>query len=105
MRVVEPPAELVVLESPGCGSARGNWALFVTAGLLITVLIGGAVNGKLTSSQGGEYFNIARALYHGHGYANPFGRMDGPTAWMAPVFPTLLAGLHWLGEGNREVVT
>ena len=42
---------------------------------------------------GAEYLNIARALATGRGYSDPFGVASGPTAWMPPVYPVLLAGL------------
>jgi hypothetical protein len=42
---------------------------------------------------GGEYFNIARALVDGRGFADPFGEATGPTAWMPPLYPALLAAL------------
>ncbi|HEY4105589.1 MAG TPA: hypothetical protein VGM44_16940, partial [Polyangiaceae bacterium] len=42
---------------------------------------------------GGEYYNIAAALAEGRGYSDPFGALDGPTAWMPPAFTFLLAAL------------
>jgi hypothetical protein len=53
---------------------------------------------------GAEYFNIAKALVAGQGYANPFPERTGPTAWMPPVLPFLLAGLLWLCDGNKDAV-
>ena len=38
-----------------------------------------------------ETGNIALALSQGHGYANLFRSATGPTAWLAPVYPTLLS--------------
>jgi hypothetical protein len=61
------------------------------------------VNANENGHLGGEAFNIARALTDGKGYADPFNRPTGPTAWMPPVVPTLEAGLLWLG-GNRDAV-
>jgi hypothetical protein len=40
---------------------------------------------------GGEYFNIAQAIVDGRGFADPFGEATGPTAWMPPLFPAILA--------------
>jgi len=105
MRTADASAEWVLAEPRTDEPVRRRWLPCATAALLSAILIGLAVYGKLTSRQGGEYFNIARALYNGHGYSNPFGRMDGPTAWMAPVFPWLLAALHWAAEGDRDTVT
>jgi hypothetical protein len=52
---------------------------------------------------GGEYFCIARALVSGRGFADPFGRGTGPTAWMPPALPTILAALLWT-FGDRDAV-
>jgi hypothetical protein len=53
---------------------------------------------------GTEYGNIARALLQGRGFADPFSRRSGPTAWMPPVLPLLLAGFFWISEGDGDVV-
>jgi hypothetical protein len=42
---------------------------------------------------GAEYYLIARALVEGEGFSNPFAADTGPTAWMAPLYPALLAVL------------
>lgn len=43
-----------------------------------------------------ESGNIAASLATGHGFASPLGIPSGPTAWVAPVYPTLLAGIFRL---------
>jgi hypothetical protein len=40
-----------------------------------------------------ETGNIAYSLAQGKGYSNPFRRDTGPTAWLTPVYPLLIAGL------------
>ncbi|HVW84280.1 MAG TPA: glycosyltransferase family 39 protein [Bryobacteraceae bacterium] len=40
--------------------------------------------------------NIAYSLATGHGFASPFRVDTGPTAWMTPVYPLLLAGIFRL---------
>jgi Dolichyl-phosphate-mannose-protein mannosyltransferase len=40
-----------------------------------------------------ETGNIAFALVQGHGFADVFRSSTGPTAWLAPVFPLLLAAI------------
>ncbi len=40
---------------------------------------------------GFEAGRIAQSLVNGHGYGNPFNGVSGPTAWLPPVFPLLLA--------------
>lgn len=41
----------------------------------------------------GETGRIARSLAEGRGFGNPFFAETGPTAWLAPVFPALLAAV------------
>jgi hypothetical protein len=40
---------------------------------------------------GAEYYFIAKAITSGKGFSNPFQEDTGPTAWMPPVYPFLLA--------------
>jgi Dolichyl-phosphate-mannose-protein mannosyltransferase len=40
-----------------------------------------------------ESGNIARSLATGHGFSSPFLVDTGPTAWMTPLFPLVLAGI------------
>lgn len=40
-----------------------------------------------------EAGNIAASLATGHGFSSPFRIETGPTAWMTPVYPALLAGI------------
>jgi 4-amino-4-deoxy-L-arabinose transferase-like glycosyltransferase len=45
---------------------------------------------------GYEMGRIARALATGYGYANPFNGHTGPTAWIPPLYPLLLAAVFKL---------
>jgi hypothetical protein len=38
-----------------------------------------------------ETGSIARSVATGNGFSNPFGRNTGPTAWLTPVYPLLVA--------------
>jgi hypothetical protein len=40
---------------------------------------------------GFEAGRIARSVATGHGYANPFNGVSGPTAWLTPLYPLLMA--------------
>ncbi len=40
---------------------------------------------------GGEYYNIAKAIVAGKGFSDPFNVTTGPTAWMPPLYPFILA--------------
>lgn len=45
---------------------------------------------------GYETGRIARSIVEGHGFGNPISVPSGPTAWLTPVYPYLLAGLFKL---------
>ncbi len=45
---------------------------------------------------GWEMARIARALDTGYGYADPFHGHTGPTAWVTPLYPLLIAGVFKL---------
>ena len=62
------------------------------------------VNVNANRHLGGEYFNMAQSLRAGEGFAHPFDRPTGPTAWQPPVLPLLLAGLLWACDDNRDAV-
>jgi hypothetical protein len=62
------------------------------------------VNANDNRHLGGEYFRIAQALRSGRGFADPFGDETGPTAWMPPVYPVLLAGFLHVCGGDRDAV-
>jgi hypothetical protein len=39
---------------------------------------------------------LANSLLHGQGYSSPFGGWTGPTAFIAPGYPTLIAAIFWV---------
>ncbi len=45
---------------------------------------------------GWEMGRIARALVTGYGFADPFSGHTGPTAWVGPLYPLLMAGVFKL---------
>ncbi|HVZ60245.1 MAG TPA: hypothetical protein VG892_05620 [Terriglobales bacterium] len=45
---------------------------------------------------GVETGSIAASIATGHGFSSPFGSPTGPTAWIGPVYPYLLAGIFKL---------
>lgn len=53
---------------------------------------------------GAEYWSIAQSLHAGRGYADPFREPTGPTAWMPPALPAVLAALLWACEGDSDGV-
>jgi hypothetical protein len=51
---------------------------------------------------GWEVGRIARSLVEGQGYANPFNGPSGPTAWLSPLYPLLVAlGFKLFGVYSR----
>ncbi len=62
------------------------------------------VNVNANKHLGGEYFQIAKALVAGNGFADPMDQPSGATAWQPPVYPLLMAGLLWMLDGSREAV-
>ncbi len=61
---------------------------------LATILVGHTYKIRVD----GDHFNfgfeggrIARSLVTGQGYANPFNGTSGPTAWLPPLYPLLIA--------------
>jgi hypothetical protein len=59
---------------------------------------------SLLDHLGGEHRSIAEALVAGRGFADPFHDRTGPTAWMAPVLPSLQAFLLALGGIKLTVI-
>src|ERR1700741_3911824 len=54
---------------------------------------------------GQEAGNVAWAMALGHGFSAPLNGMQGPTAWVAPVYPILLAlGFKLLSMNPYHVV-
>jgi Dolichyl-phosphate-mannose-protein mannosyltransferase len=45
---------------------------------------------------GPEIVNIAQSISSHKGFSSPFGVESGPTAWIPPVYPALVAGIFWL---------
>ena len=78
------------------GVVAAPWVIFwVGFGLRVVVILVGHTY-RIRTSQGNFDFGfeagrIARSLATGHGYANPFNGMSGPTAWLPPVYPLLMA--------------
>jgi len=77
-------------------SFRAPKAIFWTAfGLrLAVILIGHTYKVRVDQQHfnfGFEAGRIARSLVTGHGYANPFNGQSGPTAWLPPLYPLLMA--------------
>jgi hypothetical protein len=69
---------------------------WVAFGLRVVAILVGHTY-RIRTSQGNFDFGfeagrIARSLVTGQGYANPFNGVSGPTAWLPPLYPLLMAG-------------
>jgi 4-amino-4-deoxy-L-arabinose transferase-like glycosyltransferase len=80
---------------------RAPWLIF-WVGFLVRVLyitLAHTYRVRLTQDHfqfGWEMGRIARALVTGYGYADPFVGHTGPTAWVPPLYPLLLAAIFKL---------
>jgi hypothetical protein len=77
---------------------RAPWSVFWVGFLLRVAYITLAHTYRVRLSEdhlqfGWEMGRIARALVTGFGYADPFTGHSGPTAWVPPLYPLLLAGV------------
>ena len=81
-------------ESLLCASARPA-AVALAAALALLVCWSGLVSPP-GAIAGAEQGHIAVALASGRGYADPFGTPSGPTAWVPPFNPVLMAAVFKL---------
>lgn len=82
--------------SPGDSIASPRWLIFLVAFGLRLIVIGFLVGDQLVPARdhwvfGWETGRIARSLASGHGFGSPLFGWTGPTAWMGPIYPSLLA--------------
>ncbi|MHB8303040.1 MAG: hypothetical protein ACYDC6_09420 [Acidobacteriaceae bacterium] len=87
--------------APQTGSSspwRTSWTVFWVAFAVRVLYMTLAHTYRLRLAEdhfqfGWEMGRIARALVTGYGYADPFSGHTGPTTWVAPLYPLLLAGV------------
>jgi len=83
--------------------SRGAWLLspvaMVVVGFLLRLLAAALYRSYWISPDvdhfgfGYEMGRVARAIAAGHGFSSPFQGETGPTAWLAPLYPALVAGV------------
>jgi len=84
---------------PGAKSSRGSLLLMVVVALVLRLAVMSFLYPERTDPArdhwrcGGEAGRIARSIVQGEGFSSPLFGKTGPTAWLAPVFPYLLAGI------------
>ena len=75
---------------PWLWARRPLWIVFVA--LTLRVAVSGVLLAHNRLFWGvNEPAAIARAIVEGHGFSSAFHDANGPTAWLAPAYPTLLA--------------
>ena len=95
-------------------SSRAVWVIVLLAfaiRVLAIIVLGDPLDihrvtrgGGLDWSWGYEQASVAQALSSGRGFSDPFAQGTGSTAWVAPFYPTLLAGLITLFGGITPAV-
>jgi 4-amino-4-deoxy-L-arabinose transferase-like glycosyltransferase len=89
---------------------RAGWKARAARSLLVMMAVGMAVRLIVVAFMYREHLNpvmdhwkfgwemgrVARSLYLGRGFSSPMYEPSGPTAWMAPVYPLLMAGVFKL---------
>jgi len=74
------------------------WFIVLIAFLLRLIVVPSVIGDHLNPGRdhwtfGWETGRIARSLASGHGFGSPFFGWTGPTAWLAPIYPWVLAAV------------
>lgn len=93
-----PEKKRAVARLPEGGEGGGGKALVVVVIVALLLRIGYIVvlhtyhfPGKDKYIFGYETGAIARSLASGHGFSSPFRSLSGPSAWLAPLYPSFVA--------------
>jgi 4-amino-4-deoxy-L-arabinose transferase-like glycosyltransferase len=100
--MARPHASELDVDKSTAGNAKGSLLWMVVVALLLRLTVMCFLYPERTDPArdhwrcGGEAGRIARSIVQGEGFSNPLFGKTGPTAWLAPVFPYLLAGIFKL---------
>ena len=95
----ETTTDLIASEPGTAANARRSLFWMVVVALVLRLVVMCFLYPERTDPYrdhwrlGGESGRIARSIAQGEGFSNPLFGKTGPTAWLAPVFPYLLAGI------------
>lgn len=67
--------------------------IFILALAIISNVILAAVLPRIDVREGNEATRIAASVASGKGFSSPFRQPTGPSAWIPPIYPYLLAGI------------
>jgi hypothetical protein len=88
------------VERPLTGSQEHTtWVILITALVARIIILGFTLVNyphDWLFSRGIEMGLLAQSLLHGLGYSSPFGGATGPTAFIAPGYPTLIAAVFFV---------
>jgi 4-amino-4-deoxy-L-arabinose transferase-like glycosyltransferase len=87
------------LHTAGPSRSRMTWAILGTALLTRLMVLWSVMTSRPHDwlySRGIEMGLLAKSLLLGQGYSSPFGGSTGPTAFIAPGYPTLIAAIFWI---------
>ena len=87
---------VVGVKKDGVRRFSAPWVIFAVGFALrvVVILVGHTYRVRTDQANfnfGFEAGRIARSLVMGQGYANPFNGASGPTAWLTPLYPLLMA--------------
>src|SRR5271163_3772841 len=83
----------------GPSQSRMTWAILGTALLARLMVLWNVITTRPHDwlfTRGIEMGLLAKSLLLGQGYSSPFGGSTGPTAFIAPGYPTLIAAIFWI---------
>ena len=97
----------------GIDTVRRRIAFIIAIAVLSNVIL--AVALPRVDEWATEITRIAASIASGHGFSSPFASPTGPSAWIPPVYPYLLAGIfrvfgeftrtsYWVANGLNIVV-
>src|SRR5271156_3073710 len=96
--VTTPPVSSEPVPGETSAELRAPWSIFWVAFVVRVLYLTLAHTYRIRAYDdhmlfGEEMGRIARALATGFGFSDPFRGHTGPTAWVGPLFPLLLAGV------------
>ncbi|HEY6301624.1 MAG TPA: glycosyltransferase family 39 protein [Terriglobales bacterium] len=96
MQILAPPA--VRLQTKFATCLHRKWCIILVALAIRLAVVGFLYPDQMDPSRNHWHFafengKIAYSLVQGHGFGSPLFENTGPTAWLTPVYPYLIAGV------------